>query len=29
EVKDFNQDRWMDSTTGIHFFMTREEAIAY
>lgn len=29
EVKDFNEDRWMDSTTGIHFWMTREEAIAY
>ena len=29
EVKDFNEDRWMDSTTGIHFWMTREEAIGY
>lgn len=29
EVKDFNEDRWMDSTTGIHFWMTREEAMAY
>lgn len=29
EVADFNEDRWMDSTTGIHFWMTREEAIAY
>ena len=29
EVKDFNEDRWMDSTTGIHFWMTREEAEAY
>lgn len=29
EVKDFNEDRWMDSTTGIHFWMSREEAIAY
>lgn len=29
EVKDFNEDRWMDSTTGIHFFMTKEEAKAY
>ena len=29
EVKDFNEDRWMDSTTGIHFWMTREEAISY
>lgn len=29
EVIDFNEDRWMDSTTGIHFWMTREEAIEY
>ena len=29
EVKNFNEDRWMDSTTGIHFWMSREEAIAY
>lgn len=29
EVKDFNEDRWMDSTTGIHFWMNRDEAIAY
>lgn len=29
EITNFNEDRWMDSTTGIHFFMTREEAIAY
>lgn len=29
EVKNFNEDRWMDSTTGIHFFITRDEAIAY
>lgn len=28
-VKDFNEDRWMDSTTGIHFWMTRKEAEAY
>jgi len=28
-VPDFNEDRWMDSTTGIHFWMTREEAKAY
>ena len=25
----FNEDRWVDSTTGIHFFMSREEAIGY
>lgn len=29
EVKDFNENRWVDSTTGIHFWMTREEALAY
>ena len=29
EVKNFNEDRWMDSTTGIHFWMSREEAQSY
>lgn len=29
QVPDFNEDRWFDSTTGIHFWMKREEAIAY
>lgn len=29
EVPDFDEDRWNDSTTGIHFWMTREEAKAY
>ncbi len=29
EVPDFNENRWQDSTTGIHFWMTREEALAY
>lgn len=29
EVKDFDEDRWNDSTTGIHFWLTREEAKAY
>lgn len=29
EVKDFNENRWMDSTTGIHFWLTREEAKNY
>lgn len=29
EVPNFNEDRWQDSTTGIHFWMTREEALAY
>ncbi|MGL6199809.1 MAG: pentapeptide repeat-containing protein [Lachnospiraceae bacterium] len=28
-VTDFNEDRWMESTTGIHFWMTREEAYSY
>ena len=29
EVKDYNNDRWFDSTTGIHIWLTREEAKAY
>ena len=29
EVKDFNEDRWMDSTTGIHFWMERKQALGY
>lgn len=29
EVTDFNEDRWFDSTTGIHIWLTREEAFAY
>ena len=29
EVKDFNEDRWQDSTTGIHFWLSRAEAEAY
>lgn len=29
EIKNFNEDRWMDSTVGIHFFMNRDEAIGY
>lgn len=28
-AENFNPDRWADSTGGIHFFMTRAEAIAY
>lgn len=28
-AKDFNENRWVESTTGIHFFMTREEAVGY
>ncbi|QNN71966.1 pentapeptide repeat-containing protein [Vagococcus carniphilus] len=26
---DYNEDRWVDSTHGIHFYMTWEEAIGY
>ena len=29
QVDDFNEDRWQDSTTGIQFWLTREEAKAY
>lgn len=29
EVKDFNEDRWEECTTGIHFFITKDEAINY
>ncbi len=29
EVKNFNENRWQDSTTGIHYWLTREEAEAY
>jgi len=29
EAKNFNHDRWYDSTGGIHFWLTREEAKAY
>jgi len=25
----FNPDRWVDSTGGLHFYMTREEAMGY
>ena len=28
-AKNFNEDRWYDSTGGIHFWMTREEAKKY
>ena len=28
-AKNFNPDRWYDSTGGIHFWLTREEAKAY
>ncbi len=29
EVVDFDENRWKDSTTGIHFWLTREEAFGY
>lgn len=29
EIPDFNEDRWFESTTGIHIWLTREEAMNY
>ncbi len=29
KVDNFNTDRWAEYTTGIHFFITREEAVNY
>ena len=29
EVKDFDEDRWKECSTGIHFFLTRDEAVRY
>jgi len=29
EVKDFDEDRWNECSTGIHFFLTRKEAEEY
>ena len=29
EVKDFDNDRWNECSTGIHFFMTKQEAVNY
>ena len=29
EVKDFDEDRWRECSTGIHHFITREEAAMY
>ena len=29
EVKDFNENRWKECSTGIHFFITRDEAVRY
>ena len=28
-VDDFNEDRWNECSTGIHFFITRQEAVDY
>ena len=29
KVDDFDEDRWHECSTGIHFFMTRDEAVKY
>ena len=29
EVKDFDDNRWNECSTGIHFFVTRQEAVEY
>ena len=29
EVTNFNEDRWIECGTGIHFFITRDEAVQY
>ena len=29
EVKDFDDNRWNECSTGIHFFVTRQEAVKY
>lgn len=29
EVKDFDPNRWNECSTGIHFFITRQEAVDY
>lgn len=29
EVKDFDKNRWDECSVGIHFFITREEAVNY
>ena len=29
EVKDFDENRWNECSTGIHFFITRQEAVNY
>ena len=29
EVKDFDENRWEECSTGIHFFLTRDETVRY
>ncbi len=29
EVEDFDENRWVECSTGIHFFLTRDEAVRY
>ena len=29
EVKNYDEDRWNECSTGIHFFITRDEAVMY
>lgn len=29
EVPDFNKNRWAECASGIHFFITRQEAVDY
>ena len=29
EVNDFDDNRWNECSTGIHFFITRDEAVKY
>ena len=29
EVPDFDENRWNECSTGIHFFITRQEAVDY
>ena len=29
EINDFDENRWNECSTGIHFFITREEAVQY
>ena len=29
EVRDFDENRWSECSTGIHFFITRDEAVNY